>query len=260
MMMDRHSLLLNKWLAVFFVCVLQVVCLLPGCARAAPLQFDIADDYVEITTGFTGTTLSIIGHRSGRGDIVIILEGPARSTVVRRKSQVLGAWINRDFIQFDSLPSYYDFASSVDDEAKLMNEKLLGEYHVGLQALKSDPFGGGYDPETVKIFRQALLDYKKAHRLYPERAGKIEFLSKDFFRVDFDLPAHVPAGDYVVRALLIDRGKVVHEDVQSLRVGLTGFSSDIYEFSRNDGLLYGIMCVCIACFMGWLSNVIVRRN
>ncbi|MCB9983229.1 MAG: TIGR02186 family protein [Rhodospirillales bacterium] len=229
-------------------------------ALAKSLQFDIADDYVEITTGFTGTTLSMIGHRHGAGDIVMILEGPARSTVVRRKSQVLGAWLNRDSLRFENVPSYYDFAMSVDDASSLMGDKKLKDHHIGLEALRHSPEGDEQDSERVKSFQDALLRYKQSHELFPKKAGTIEFLSDDFFRVDFHLPAHVPAGDYIVRAFLISGGKVVVEDTQSLRVGLTGFSSQIYEFSHERGFFYGLVCVLIACFAGWLSNVIVRRN
>ncbi|MCB1580243.1 MAG: TIGR02186 family protein [Rhodospirillales bacterium] len=247
-------------IAFFFVLGVYVVSAFSEIAAAEPLQFDIADDYVEITTGFTGTTLSMIGYRKGRGDIVLTLEGPPRSTVVRQKSQVFGAWVNRETLQFDNIPSYYDFALSVDDEKKLMSDELLKEYHVGLNALRVVPKEKRIDEDKIKLFQSALLRYKQQHQLYSQKAGAVEFLGDDFFRVDFHLPAHVPAGNYTVRALLVGKGKVVYEDAQSLRVGLTGFSSDIYEFSRNHAFLYGALCVLIACFAGWLSNFIVRRS
>ena len=58
-----------------------------------------------ITADFAGADLTIFGaienadpllSRQGRYDVIVVLEGPARPVVVRRKDRVLGMWINID--------------------------------------------------------------------------------------------------------------------------------------------------------------------
>ncbi|TIP64839.1 MAG: TIGR02186 family protein, partial [Mesorhizobium sp.] len=73
-------------------------------------------DHVSITAGFSGADLTIFGSlenadprvaRQGRYDIVVVLEGPARKVVVRRKDRVLGIWINLESETFKNVPVSY---------------------------------------------------------------------------------------------------------------------------------------------------------
>src|SRR5690606_8289558 len=62
------------------------------------LQIGLSTDNIFITSDFSGADLSIFGAlenpntqvlRQGRYDVVVVLEGPPRPTVVRRKTLVL---------------------------------------------------------------------------------------------------------------------------------------------------------------------------
>ena len=114
--------------------------------------------------------------------------------------------------------------------------------------------------DTMKVFQDAMVRSKQGRSLFPKSPQAIEFLSDSLFRVNFDLPSNVPSGEYTVRALLVDKGKIVYEQSETFDVGLEGFSSDIFVFARDQSLLYGLVCVLIAFFIGWLSDAIVRRN
>ena len=74
-----------------------------------------------ITSEFAGTNLTIFGAldnidtftaRQGRYDVVVVLEGPARPVVVRRKSRVFGVWINTRSETFVSVPASYSLATT----------------------------------------------------------------------------------------------------------------------------------------------------
>src|SRR5690242_4968038 len=69
------------------------------------IQIGLSTDRVAITADFSGADLTIFGSvenadplvsRQGRYDVIVVLEGPARPVVVRRKDRVLGMWINMD--------------------------------------------------------------------------------------------------------------------------------------------------------------------
>ena len=240
---------------------IAVLCFLIKPASAEPLSFDLAQHKVEITSGFSGTSLIVFGSRAQRGEVAIIVEGPEQDIMVRRKSEVLGAWINTKWMRFEKLPSYYDYALNIPEVGAIpLAKDLQREKHLGLEALKTEPSEGGHDAETVKIFQNALLRRQQMARVYPVEATDIQYISENLFRADFWMPANLPSGKYTVRALLIDGGGVVYEQQKAFEVGLTGFNAATYRFSKDYGVLYGLMCVAFACFAGWLSNVIVRRG
>ena len=93
-----------------------LLALLLACARdaaAQPLVADLSSHEISITTGFSGTELLLFGATEGEGDIVVVVRGPAGPATVRRKSRVLGIWINTDSVRFEGVPSFYRVASSV---------------------------------------------------------------------------------------------------------------------------------------------------
>ena len=67
------------------------------------IEIGLSTDRVSITADFTGADLTIFGaldnadplvSRQGRYDVIVVLEGPPRPVVVRRKDRILGMWIN----------------------------------------------------------------------------------------------------------------------------------------------------------------------
>lgn len=255
-----QSLFGNRCLVVFgALAALFVVCW-PSEVRAEALNVDLADDYVEITSGFTGTDLVVFGNTLKRGDVVVVIEGPERDSVVRRKERTLGAWVNRASLRFEDMPSYYDYALSVEGGVDILSADVQKEKRVGLNALMVEPEKDRYNAKTTKLFQEGFIRSQQKKQVYPLKPQTLSFLGDGLFRADFHLPANVPSGAYKVRALLVNDGEVVYEKVKEFQVGLTGASSNIYKFSKNYSFLYGLLCVFIACVAGWLSNMVVQRN
>ena len=82
-------------------------------ANPESIQIGLSTDHVVLTAGFSGADLTIFGAlentdpllaRQGRYDVVVVLEGPARQVVVRRKDRVLGMWINTRSETFVNVP------------------------------------------------------------------------------------------------------------------------------------------------------------
>ena len=74
-------------------------------ARPETIEIGLSTDSVAITSNFAGADLTIFGAldnadplvaRQGRYDVIVVLEGPARPVVVRRKNRILGMWINTE--------------------------------------------------------------------------------------------------------------------------------------------------------------------
>lgn len=230
-------------------------------AQAAPLlSMDMAEDHVDITTGFTGEDIVVYGAKHSEGEIAVILEGPHEDIVVRRKASVLGAWINRSHVRFEGAPLYYDYALSVDVLTDLLPPNLLTQHHLGIDFLPFKARDNDLKDDETKRYREAFIRDRRRQEFFPAAAGKVEFIDDMFFKVRMHMPANVPQGEYTVRALLIRNGDVVAAEQKSLKVGQVGFNSNVYQFAQNQALLYALMCVCTALFFGWLSNKVARRG
>lgn len=212
------------------------------------LVVDIAEDHIDITTGFNGAHLVLFGVRKKKGDVAVVLHGPKRRTVVRKKDQILGAWLNRHSVVFEDVFSYYDYALSAPLETLLKPEDLQ-KHHIGLSSLVFP--ADQEDEKRVEEFRKALIRNKQAQTLYPQQAKDVQFLSEDLFRAEFYLSANMPSGEYVIHTYLIRNKNVIEENITKLRVAQVGSSAFLYALAYERSFLYSILCLMIAFGAGF---------
>ncbi|MGY6706828.1 MAG: TIGR02186 family protein [Rhizobiaceae bacterium] len=270
-------------LAKMFTC-LRAACLalalLPAAAAAQPhadrlviqpresIQIGLSTDRVAITSDFTGADLTIFGAlenidplvaRQGRYDVIVVLEGPARTSVVRRKSRVLGMWINTRSETFLNVPASYSMATTRAPQdiatPEVYRQMALGIDNIFLR--HADP---EVDPQTQAEFSAALRDRKRAEGLYISRAGGVQFLSQNMFRANLALAPSVPVGVHRARAFLFKRGLFVGETSANLTIVKAGMEQYIHNAARNQSLLYGFFAVLLAIATGWAGRIIFRKD
>lgn len=222
------------------------------------LVVDLAADHVDISIGFNGADLTLFGVKNRPGQLAVVVRGPGRDTVVRRKSRTLGIWINTASVEFLDVPVYYDFALSVP-EAALASSEVLRKYDIGMNALDI-LVENNDDPRLLDSFYEAMIRHRQAGGHFPLQPKPVTFISEDFFRVNFHVPADVPTGTYIVETLLFDQGQVVDRRETRLRVAQVGFSADVHNFARQNGLLYGLMAAGLALLLGAGSHYFFRRS
>jgi uncharacterized protein (TIGR02186 family) len=249
---------MRSWLCIAVWCVLLLGAS-PAGAREN-LNIELVSDHINITTGFNGSTLSVFGTKWARGDVVIVLEGPLKESVVRRKARIMGAWINSEWLNFENIPAYYDYALSRPMDKNFLPAQILRENRIGLNALKTPPEDARYDAKTIAAFQEALVRTKQKQNLFAQNAGDIHFIDDNFFRVDFKLPDNVPRGEYTIRAALVRDGQIVHEVQKDMRVAQVGFSAKVYKAAHDHAILYGFLCVLLSLFTGWASHILVHRH
>ena len=184
-------------------------------AGAEVLNIDLASDQVDITTGFDGARLVLFGVKEREGDIAVVIQGPERDMIVRRKDTIFGAWMNRSSMKFRRVPVYYDYAMNKGEE-ELAPKTILSQYKVGLNALRFTPDRRGESEKTAQDFQEALIRNKQAQGLFPVKAKDIVFLSDDFFRTSFKLPSNVPTGEYTISTYLFNKGKLISQKERKL--------------------------------------------
>ena len=237
---------------------LALVFLIPSVrAEQRVLSVDLAEDHVDITTGFNGAVLSLFGVQDQDGDIAITIKGPRRPMIVRRKERVFGLWMNRKAVDFEDVPVYYDYALS-KPEAEIASSDVLAEHKIGVETLRydSDDVDGA---QELKLFQDALIRNKQEKRLYPKIPQDITYIDNKFFRTSFYIPSNVPTGLYTIETYLIKEGNVEAMWVTELKVAQVGKSAAVYSFSHSWSFAYGILAVLFAVGAGWFSNSIRNR-
>ncbi|MFP4313946.1 MAG: TIGR02186 family protein [Alphaproteobacteria bacterium] len=221
------------------------------------LTIDLAKDRVDITTGFDGAELVLYGVKDKNVDVAVSIEGPLKTTVVRKKGQVFGAWMNTLSMTFENVPGFYAYALSKPESSFKPN--VLKAHNIGLNALFFEPADAPPQQENIKLFQEAMIRNKQTQQLFPLNAQPVIFLDDGFFKTSIYIPSNVPVGMYTVRTLLLDDAKVIQEKALKLKVAQVGMSAKVYEFATNQSLYYGVLCVFMALFAGWLINFIRNR-
>ncbi len=249
---------------LYFAAPLMILCcaIIVRSAQAQNVSIEPSMDRIEITTGFDGADISVFGvaeQKAETMDLALVIKGPARRMVVRKKDEILGAWVNRHSIDFAAVPAFYDYALSrpdlTNDAPDVFNDKAIG-----LNTLDFEVDDEGRSAEYYAAFREALIRNKQGEGLFPLKAKDITFMEKGFFKVAFHVPSNVPTGHYTIEAYLVDQGKVSTTDVSGFDVVQVGFSAKIFHFAHSRALPYGLTAIAIAFLAGWGAFTFLRRD
>lgn len=235
----------------------------PATPRPA-LVAELSQARVEITTGFTGTELLVfgatdrlVGPQPGAGhgdDVLIVAQNAPQPMVVRRKIRVLGFWINGPSARFRSVPGVYLLTGTRPLREMLSADerttKRLGLENLPLEAT------GIQDPS----YRQALLQLKQDAHLWWEADTPLRIAGARLFSARLPLPATVQTGDYRVEVMLVRDGRVLARQELGFRVERVGTAASIADVARQEPLVYGLICILLAAFAGWMGSVLFRRS
>lgn len=224
---------------------------------APPLVADLSRDYIEITTSFSGTRVLLFGATEGIGDVVVVVRGPNRREIIRKKDRIAGIWVNRQSVTFSDVPGYY-FQASTKPLSEIAAADTLAAHRIGPARLPLNAFDGS-SPSLVKDYREALLRLKRDHSLYMVSSAPIKLNGGRLFGVELAFPSNVPTGDYTAEIYLFQNGLPVSISRKTLAVRKAGVEAAIYKFAHQYSAVYGIFAIAIALFAGWLAGAIFRK-
>lgn len=224
------------------------------------LAADVSDRLIAITTAFVGGDVVVFGAiDEAEGDIVITMQGPRQSQMVRRKSRIAGIWVNRDRVAFDNVPSFFAIAStrSLDEIA---SSSVRDQFGLGVDHLSMTPSdGANYSSDERKAFTDALIRNKQKADLYTKSPLRVTFPGPKLFRATFSFPANVPPGPYQIEVFRLEDGQVTGAQQSSLQISKIGLEADVFDFANQRSALYGMVAIIIAVAAGWLAGVVFRR-
>jgi len=241
-----------------------------GKARAEHLVVALSSHQVQINSSFVGTDLVLFGAierdektvaRSGNYDIVVRVTGPPQTEVTRRKSRVLGIWVNAESRVFLDAPGYLAMLSNRPLNA-IAGPEVLRRYRIGLENVTFPQLIAG-DIGDVPLndpFRMAFLRLNRELRLYREVPNAVTFFAPHLFRAAIRIPSNVPVGTYIVDVILFSEGVMLGTSNSAIEIQKVGFEQFVASSAHEHGFLYGLATAALALLTGWIASVVFRRD
>jgi uncharacterized protein (TIGR02186 family) len=224
------------------------------------LAAELSGHRIEVTTAFAGGEILVFGAterliHAGGDEIVVLATGPETSFVVRQKVEVLGLfWVNGASARFNRTPSYWALAGT-RPVAEMLGAAEREELRLGLDLLQL-PQLGARGPQ----FREALRELKQGGGLWVDQARPVQVSGGRLFHARLPVPSTVVTGNYLVQVLLVREGRVVARQELGLEVERVGSAAQIADVATGYPVLYGVACILLAAFAGWVGSVVFRRN
>jgi len=236
-------------------------------AQAARLISQLSNDSVEITSSFDGERMNFFGQIApdagadartlvGPFHVIVVVLGPTQNRVAREMTNNFGIWSNTGQVEFDNFPSYFHVLSSgklteITDITTLTTNYILPESHT-LAANSTDWWNGA-------IYGQQLVRLMTQEGLFGVQENGVNFLSDNFYSARLTLPSNAPPGPYIALTYVFKDGAVIARKSEGFAVRKIGFERFLALSAVQQPFLYGLVCVILALFTGWLGGVLFRR-
>ena len=234
-------------------------------ANAERLVSTLSSQQVLITSSFDGTVLSLFGSIEGDTpetaaigpyNVVIVIEGPRQDRVTRIKTNNFGIWSNTDHVNFEHFPSFYAVVSSGRLE-NIIDPEVLTEYTIQpLDQARAAAQSTGLKGER---FGQELVRLMEEEGHFVTREDGIRFLSDTAYAMNITLPSDVANGPFSIHTFVFKNKLLVADRTEGFVVRKSGFENYVFVASKQQPLLYGIVCVLLALGTGWLAGVVFKR-
>ena len=87
----------------------------------------------------------------------------------------------------------------------------------------------------------------------------VNFLSDNVYSARLTLPSNAPPGPYIALTYVFKDGAILARSSQGFAVRKIGFERFLAISATQYPLLYGIVCVILALFTGWIGGFIFKR-
>jgi len=255
-----------KRTGIIFALLIAITFLPLSAARANELLVtDISSHLISVTSDFTGTDLLLFGaiktaeptDNPKSGDIIVVVRGPQKELIVRKKERVAGIWINTKAVQLSKVPGFYAVASN-RDVSLITSEATLNRLKIGSSRLNLP--SPSTDNGTNTEFRQAVIRQQTESELYSNNQASVYFLGNTLFRTSIHFPANVPVGNYVAEVYLFLDGELLSAQTTPLFIKKFGLGRRINDFAQTYPYLHGIAAIVLALLAGWIASVIFRKD
>lgn len=236
--------------------VLLLLCLMVSPAWAEEVVLGLSADEVAITADFDGSELLVFGAVKRETsipeeplEVIVTIAGPSVPLTVRRKAKRLGIWVNTDSVEVKEAPSFYAVATTGPLKEVLTQIEDLRHRISIPKAIRLK--GASPHVTSPQSFSEAVIRIRKKNDSYQLLEGAVTLDQQTLFRTSIELPSNLTEGEYATRIFLTRRGYVVSEFETTIDVRKVGLERWLFNLSRQQPVLYGLMSLAIAIAAGW---------
>ena len=226
-------------------------------ADARPMITDLSDRNVKITAKFSGKDILLYGARVEAGNIVIVIRGPDKKYIVRKKENIHGLWVNTESVEFKEVPEFYQIASS-SELSKLEADNLLEKLGIGFNTVKFRS-NNKDSADIVAEFEEALKTKKEADRLFYFETINLPFLEGTLFRMHINFPSKISDGIYMAEIYSFSDGQLTGMQSIPIEAKKSGIEALIYNTAHDEPMLYGLGSILIAVATGLFAGRFLKR-
>jgi uncharacterized protein (TIGR02186 family) len=240
-----------------------------GPAHAEDLVLALSTREVAITSTYTGAEITVFGlierdaatiARSGVYDIVANVQGPLGDVVLQRKGKFGPIWLTDNRRRYARIPLFFSTLAArplheVTDEATRERLKLGLEYFLPDPASVRDTLG-----RDEFGFRNALLRLRREEGALTQNDRGVTMIRPNLFTATIRLPAKAPTGLYLVNISVLSEGVPLRTTQAGFVVRKVGFDAFVANAARNEAIAYAIFAVAMAVLLGWIANLVFRRD
>lgn len=244
--------------------VLLLALLAAAPLRAEEVILNLSQDQVSISTNFDGSEIILYGAikrdrpipKDEPLQVIVTISGPQTPITVRRKDRVMGIWVNTDAVTLSAAPSFYAIATSapwedVIKEADDLRHAVSIPHHIR-------SIGAWSQVANPQSFIDALQRIRMKNGLYILAEGAVDLREATLFNTAIDMPANLTEGDYETRVFLTRGGQVISKYETNIEVRKVGLERWLFNLSRRQPLIYGLLSLAIAIAAGWGASAAFR--
>ena len=239
---------------VWGIVLVALFCLSPS-VYAKPIVANLALRSIDIDHNFTGIDILLFGAREDVGRVVVVIRGPEKRYVVRKKEQMAGIWVNSKSMEFENVYDFYSIAST-GPLGDIRNDTLLSSLGVGVDHLS---FKEVADQMEGEVFKEALIRRKRDDGFYSKDISEVSFWGETLFQTMLKFPKNINQGLYTAEVYLFNDGRLTAMQSMPIEVRKIGFEAYMSNMAFESRWFYGVLCVAMAMFAGWLASVVFGR-
>lgn len=233
------------------------------------LEVDASTRTIEIRSDFTGTQIVFFGTvlnsrqtsaEAGYYDIVMVVEGRGAPSMVRRKSNVAGLWVNTRSVRFDNLPLYSGISTTRPLD-EIADQSVLDANVIGFNRAALVPANrASLSVQELENFKAAAIRLKRAQGLFATADYGVAFIGPALFRATVSLPANIPVGPLTARIFLFHDGKLLAAQRAQVMLERQGIDRFVHDFASMYPLWYGVLTVIVSSAAALGASFIFRRR
>ena len=249
--------------------LILIACLAALPAWSEQVVLGLSKNQVSITTNFDGSEILVFGAvkreepipEGAPLQVIVAIAGPSHPLTVRRKARRYGIWVNTDSVEVDAAPSFYAIATSAPWSEVISDVEDLRHKISIPRAIRS--VGAPQQVLNAQAFSEAVIRIRQNNGLYSLREETVSVDEQTLFRTSVAMPANLTEGEYEARIFLTRGGQVVSKFDTEIEVRKVGLERFLFNLSRQQPLVYGLMSLAIAIIAGWGASAFfqfIRRN